>query len=94
MKFRITAPWPISHWPHQPQLVPAGTTIDTDLPEWSWVKSPPPGAVALNRFTQERMGPDCGPPDLAEEDEFWKEIREKHEREIKEALREIEERRR
>jgi len=94
MKFRITAPWPISHWPHQPQLVPAGTVIDTNLPEWEWVKIPPPGAVALSRFTQERMGPDAGPPDFAEEDaqhERWKEI---NEREIKEALREIEERRR
>jgi hypothetical protein len=94
MKFRITAPWPISHWPHQPQLVPAGTTINTDLPEWSWVTVAPPGAVALNRFTQDRMGSDAGPPDFSEEDEFWTEISEKHEREFQEALRRIEEGRR
>jgi len=94
MKFRITAPWPISHWPHQSQLVPAGTVINTDLPEWSWVKIPPPGAVALNRFSQERMGPNCGPPDFAEEDAFWKEIRERDEREIKARLRAMDEERR
>jgi len=68
--------------------------INTDLPEWSWVKVTPPGAVALNRFTHERMGPDAGPPDFAEEDAWWREIAERDRREVEKVLREIEERRR
>ena len=54
LRFRITSDWPVS-LPQLPRLVPAGTVIDTSVPEWRHIHVPPPNAQALDQQTYDVM---------------------------------------
>jgi hypothetical protein len=51
----------------QPQVIPAGTVVDTMTPEWSHVKVAPPNSVPLNSLTADWMGHEIGPSNLYED---------------------------
>jgi hypothetical protein len=63
LRFKLTSDWAVS-WPQLPRLVPAGTVIDTRVPEWRHIHSPPPNAQALDQATYDEMRASFTPQQL------------------------------